>query len=104
MLHLVLNSIRGCPAMLPPFEELPFGCVVAIGNLVACTSTANVEENALKLKPPFQPYNGWEVERHFGNYGPDRWAWILRDIHAVVPYIPIRGYQKLWNWTPPVVT
>jgi hypothetical protein len=78
-----------------------FGCIVAIGELVACLPTAFAAESAAKLKPPFVPARGWDTERIMGNYAPGRWAWILRDVRPVVPYIPARGHQKLWNWTPP---
>jgi activating signal cointegrator 1 len=102
MLHLKLNSCRGLSDhLLPPFEQLPFGCIIATCNLVAVFPTHLVETESKKLKRPFEPANGWDFERIFGNYVNGRFAWILRDVVPVVPHIETHGWQRLWNWTPP---
>jgi hypothetical protein len=100
MLHLKMNSVRGCPAICPPFEKLPFGCIVATCQLVAVLPTHLVETEARKLKHPFEPKNGWDCERLFGNYVAGRFAWILRDVAPVDPPIEAHGWQRIWNWTP----
>lgn len=81
------------------FETLPFGCVIATCQLVACLPTMNVGIQAEKLKPMFEPKRGWGIEWTFGNYTPGRWAFILRDVVPVVPAIPVHGWQRLWNWS-----
>jgi activating signal cointegrator 1 len=93
-------------ALDPEFLARPalresMGCIVAIADLVGCIPTAFVEESAAKLKPPFTPARGWAIERIMGNYEPGRWAWILRNVRRVVPYIPAKGHQKLWPWEAP---
>jgi activating signal cointegrator 1 len=99
ILHLKMNSVRGCPAICPPFEDLPFGCIVATCQLVTVMPTHFIEMEV--RSQPFQPALGWDCERLFGNYAPDRFAWILRNVVPVDPPIPAHGWQKLWNWTPP---
>ena len=101
ILHLRMNSVRGCPAVCPAFKDLPFGCVMATCNLVAVLPTHIVEVEARRLKRPFAPACGWELEKLFGNYAVGRFAWILRDVVPVDIPIPAHGWQQLWNWTPP---
>jgi activating signal cointegrator 1 len=74
------------------------GCVVCTCNLVACLPTAFAAESANKLKPPFVPAHGWDVERLMGKYAPGRWAWILRDVVTLAKPVPARGARKLWDW------
>jgi len=107
ILHLRMNAVRGVSdRLIPPFEELPFGCVIATCRLAAIIATAAydpkvLETNCRFMSPPFEPAHGWETERLFGNYGPGRFAWILRDVMPVDPPIEAHGWQQLWNWTPP---
>jgi activating signal cointegrator 1 len=102
ILHLRMNSVRGCPAVCPVFEDLPFGCVVATCNLMAVVPTHAMEYLLRRiLKGPYEPARGWDFERLFGNYAAGRFAWILRDVVPVDIPIPAHGWQKLWNWTPP---
>jgi activating signal cointegrator 1 len=101
ILHLMMNSVRGCPAICPPFEDLPFGCIVATCQLVTVMPTHFIEMEVRSPKQPFQPARGWDCERLFGNYAPGRFAWILRNMVPVDPPIPAHGWQQLWNWTPP---
>ena len=108
MLHLRMNSVRGCPQIIPPFEDLPFGCIVATCQLAACVPAHQVEYYDDRRRPyakdpkrPFEPVHGWDCERLFGNYTPGRFAWILRDVVPVDPPIDAHGWQRLWNWTPP---
>jgi len=77
------------------------GCVVATCRLAYCVPAQFVESVARKFKEgPWEPKHGWAVERLMGNYAPGRWAWILRDVVALDPPAPARGYQKLWDWNP----
>lgn len=79
------------------FNDLPFGAIVATCELAACIPTALVRESGLKLKQPFRPAHGWEIESLLGNYAAGRWAWILRDVRPVDPPKPLRGQRKLFN-------
>ena len=62
--------------------------MVAIVDLVDCRSTDET---------------GWVPgrDRSFGNFAPGRFGWITRNVRALEPPIPARGYQRLWDWTPP---
>ena len=33
----------------------------------------------------------------YGDFSPERFAWILSDIKPIEP-IPVKGHQGLWNW------
>lgn len=79
------------------FADLPFGAIVATCMLGACLPTAMVADIVAKLKPPFFPSHGWEVESRLGNYAPGRWAWILRDIKPLARPIVFAGKRKLFD-------
>lgn len=70
-------------------DTLPFGAIVAIGELVACSSTLGgmivLEEN----------------ERAFGNFSAGRYAWEIVNVNPLREPIPARGAQGLWDWEPP---
>lgn len=40
----------------------------------------------------------------YGDYTPGRWLWMLDDIEKIVPPIPAKGRQRIWQWTPPTET
>lgn len=81
------------------WEEPVLGRVVAICQLVACVPAASVEWKAKQLKERFEPKHSWAVERRVGNYDAGRWAWILREVKPVQPYIVASGQRKLWTVT-----
>lgn len=35
----------------------------------------------------------------YGDFGPDRYAWVTRDRKPFTTPIPASGGQKIWNWT-----
>ena len=37
----------------------------------------------------------------WGDFGPGRWLWFLRDVEPVDPPVPARGHQGFWNWEYP---
>lgn len=75
------------------------GCIVAICELTECVPTWEIEIN--RSLQAFEPQHGWETEYLMGNYAQGRYAWILRNVRQVVPYIPAKGNRRLWDWTPP---
>jgi hypothetical protein len=97
-LHRIFAE-SGAPVELA--AQMSFGMIEATCTLAACVPTAFAFENSRKLKPPFVPIHGWDVEYEMGNYANGRWAWILRDVVRLPRPIPARGYRKLWDWTPP---
>ncbi len=38
------------------------------------------------------------TQRPYGDFAPDRFAWILEDITPMDP-VPVRGRQGLWDWS-----
>ena len=74
---LIPNGIRSA-------GDLPLGAVVAIARLANCV--------------PVEACLASMEERAFGDYSHGRFAWILRDVRAVDPPIPARGYPLLWDW------
>jgi len=71
---------------LPPDEPLPLGVVVAIVELEYVKTT---EEQVLLTTS--------EQEMALGDYGPGRYAWMLRLIERV-PNIEATGRLGLWDW------
>lgn len=72
-------------------ENLPFGAVVAVANLVDCvrmTEGRSVPVTALRQHP-------W-LREHPHAHGP--WCWILESVSPVGPW-PYRGAQGLFNIT-----
>ena len=65
-------------------EDLSFGCIVAVGKIVACTPTE-------QLCPGL-------IERAFGNYDNGRFGWALADVRRLEKPVPARGSQGFWEW------
>lgn len=64
-------------------HRLPLGAVVATAVIAECHST-NRHAFLGTLS---------ERERAYGNYGPNRYGWVLTDVQALVAPIPWRGAQ-----------
>ena len=99
--------------------ELPLGAIVATCELVDCVpigrtkgAHSHVAECEHEGDLPHQQGGLWligpneithgsptriESERHFGDYTPGRFAWLLDDVKPCDP-IPARGRQGLWEW------
>jgi len=67
---------------------LPLGAVIAVAVLI------DIQPIPLENRP-------MEPEYSFGDYGPGRFAWILRDVYRLPDAVPARGRLGLWEWTPP---
>lgn len=65
-------------------RELPFGYVVAIVTLVDVL--------------PSELLRGLvsDAETHFGDYGPNRFGWILHNVRPIKPF-PFKGGQGFFN-------
>lgn len=72
------------------------GAVLCVCECVDCLTTeeamAFTEEQAKGL-PPY-----WFL---FGDFGPKRYAWALKNIRRFREPIPATGHQGLWNWKAP---
>ena len=75
-------------------EELPLGAVLGTVNLVAMHPAATLWEELSR-----EPFLN---EASFGNFDEGRFAWELTMPEAFDKPVPTRGYQGLWNWTPPI--
>ena len=64
--------------------ELPLGAIVCTVRLAACIPTNEAQTT--------------ELERAFGDHGPNRFAWFLEDLYRFETPIPTRGYRNLWEW------
>lgn len=74
-------------------NDLPLGCVLSVGNLVALYRTEKVR---VRLQAA-----GRDDELAFGNYKDGRWAWHLEDMKALKKPLPQKGAQGLWYWKVP---
>ncbi len=66
----------------------PLGRIVAVADLVECLPTEGVPGGAMT-----------DLERLFGDFSAQRWAWQLENVIRLAEPIPCRGAQGLW--TPP---
>lgn len=66
-------------------NPMPRGQVIAIAELSDCLPTSRVRPS------------GKEIE--FGDFGPGRFAWILRNVSPITP-VPAKGSLLLWDWKP----
>lgn len=66
-------------------ERMPLGAIVAICNLVDVKRTD-------EIAPVVSA-----IERIYGNYGPDRFGWILEGIRPLAEPIPYKGRQGFFN-------
>jgi hypothetical protein len=90
LIHAAKESRRGSEDVLSLTgvslpRPLPRGKVVAFAVLDDC------REGFIPEDP---------LERHFGHYGPGRWAWILRGVIPLERPIPWAGAQGLWEVPP----
>lgn len=58
------------------------GCIVAVTLLVDCRQMRKAPD---------------AIEAAFGNFGPGRWGWMLDGVEPVLPPVPCRGMQGLWD-------
>lgn len=75
----------------------PLGSVLATCELVACWPievfdiTGEYSDGKVFVEMR-------ELEREFGNYGPGRYAWILKNVREFPAPIPAKGNRRIWNW------
>jgi hypothetical protein len=74
-----------------PWTALPRGAVVAVATLVDCRRTQFMAEQVS------------EDEWAFGDFSPNRFAWIFDPESFVILPKPIlaKGARGLWDWGPP---
>jgi hypothetical protein len=88
----------------PDPARLPRGVIVATCTVVAVRATAGGEA-LFSLSLPDRTLAGWapaEFEHAFGDYSPNRWAWLLDRVTPLPVPIPARGALGLWVLPAPV--
>ncbi len=80
----------------------PFGAVIAIAELV------DVQPMRRRSRYGFQVIgktaSEWQLtdqELAFGDYGPGRYAWLLRNVRMLETPVPAVGALGLWEWDEP---
>ena len=73
-------------------RDLPRGCIVAIGDLVAVFPAGVVDDRGIPLSAQ---------ERAFGNYTTGRYGWRLENVRRLAKPLLARGTLGLWEWEPP---
>jgi hypothetical protein len=76
-------------------EVLPFGAVIATATLTECLSTNGTRRDGPKYAD--WVHNLSVTEEAFGNYGPDRFGWVLQNIIALPEPIPFKGAQGFFE-------
>lgn len=76
-----------------PLEEMPYGAVVCVVNLVAIVPTQEV----IWLHPESLP----AYEFDYGDYSLGRYAWITKQVYKFAEPVPAIGRQGLWDWEAP---
>jgi hypothetical protein len=66
------------------WDDLPFGAIIGFGTFVGATQTERL----------FGKID--QHDRHWGNFGPHRYGWELRDVKRFPAPIPCRGMQTLF--------
>lgn len=83
------------------YDKLPFGAIVGVVDLFACRPTHDLRLGEIN-SPRHQPgesspeYHNWS-EQELGDFGPDRFAWMLENPKHLRKPIPFRGRQGLFN-------
>lgn len=79
---------------------LPFGCVVAVAELVDCipTNAARIykqirEPRTHKDAPALAYWTEWDM----GNFEPGRFAWLLSSVRALPSPVPFVGKQGFFS-------
>lgn len=104
--------VRGTPV-------LPLGSIIALCSILECFEIATYafedgdgfvahEDGGLAWHMRPGPEEQMRNERYlirdvtsqapYGDFTPGRFAWILGDIRKVVPPVPAKGHQRLWEW------
>ena len=93
MAALELEGVEGVNHF---FHELPRGAVVAIAR-----TGFSVQTDSVRGPTAFRGALISEIEEHFGDYSPGRWAWALEIVKRLDDPILAKGGRRLWNWQPP---
>lgn len=80
-------------------EDLRFGVILCVVEVYGCLSTNFVRVGWLEDDAPNDALVVSEQEFAFGNYEPDRFAWLTRNCRRLPVPVPVTGRQGLFNLT-----
>jgi hypothetical protein len=93
-----LNAFACWNGIFRRIGEMPFGALVAVGNLVDCVPTNSLtlgDIDNLRTHPD-EPLYPWK-ERDMGDYSLGRFAWIFEDVKPLPKPVPFKGAQGFFN-------
>lgn len=79
-------------------DDLPRGAIVATCELIDCRPTNEIHDHFVAWNKGRQYWDLTDQERAFGDYSPNRFAWLLSNIRALETPIPCKGALSLWNY------
>jgi len=68
-------------------DELATGALVGTARLVECREAGELAKSA----------SLGDLERALGDFGPDRYGWLLREPVALAEPVPMLGARNLWE-------
>lgn len=92
-----LNALRLDFDCGPLWEALPLGAVVAVCNLVDCKPSESFTAAELDEQRQRDGEKDPWTERMMGNFEPQRFGWLLDDMHPLGVPVPYRGGQSFFN-------
>jgi hypothetical protein len=79
--------------------QLPFGAVIAVGNVIDCVRTESMVRKGGDGRGGYE--NGhaklYPKEEAFGDYSPGRFGYIFNEIRKLKEPIPYKGHQGYWD-------
>lgn len=81
------------------FFELPFGAIVAVGELVDCRPTDSFslsEIYAARYAKGFSAAASWN-ENDMGDFALGRFGWVFKSLRGLKTPIPFKGSQGFFN-------
>jgi hypothetical protein len=87
--NALLSAGFGEVEALENWNRLPRGAVVA-------TAIIDIVHRAEDIRSTLSA-----EELAVGDWDDGRFGWLLRDVQQLTTPIPAKGFQRIWNWTPP---
>jgi activating signal cointegrator 1 len=82
-------------------DDLPLGMILAVARIVDYVPTETIVAANTDFGPRSRlclgDFRGGRSERAFGDYGPNRFGWLLADVHRVREPVPCKGRLGLWK-------
>lgn len=85
-------------------KRLPLGQILCVCRIETCVPTERVRAWRYEIDRYCDVDGFWHIsarEEAFGDYGPDRFAWVLSDIRPLAEPIPAKGALGLWECDDP---